>query len=887
LAGASAAELVEAKVGALRSADLGGGVKLELCGIPAGTFTMGGFGANKTPHEVTLTKPFWLGQTEVTQAQWEAVMGGNPSRVKGKDLPVEQVSWNDAEEFCGKLNATGLLPAGWRFALPTEAQWEYACRAGTTGDYAGNLDEMAWYSNNNSGKTHPVGTKKPNAWGLYDMHGNIAEWCADWYAYYDAGAAIDPTGPRTDPKTSSKPDSSRVIRGDSWLYVGAHCRSDYRANNTPVFRAVYLGFRVAAVPGEPSQAGAVASVPSSGAGARDERAAPLAGTSAAELTAAKVGARRAADLGGGTDLVLLGVPAGTFTMGGSGSNEKPQEVTLTKPFWLGRTEVTQAQWAAVMGSNPSKFKGDPNLPVEQVSWNDAEEFCGALNAKGLLPAGWRFALPTEAQWEYACRAGTTGDYAGELDEMAWYSNNSDRKTHAVGTKKSNAWGLYDMHGNVAEWCADRIGDYSAGAVTDPTGSNRGSFRVVRGGAWGFGGTGCRSAYRGRGTPGYRVHDLGFRVAAVPAGAEPGGAVVPASGAGARDERAAPVPAASVVQPPVVPVVDVSGAKAGGRLAADLGSGVELKLCGIPAGTFTMGSPEGETGRGTNETPHSVTLSRPYWLGQTEVTQGQWQALMGGNPSYFKGDPNLPVENVSWDDAQGFVKALQTRCALPDGWRWTLPSEAQWEYACRAGTKGDYAGNLDEMAWYSANSGGKTQAVGTKTANAWGLSDMHGNVWEWCADWYANYPGGAATDPTGPNTGSNRVARGGSWGREGSGCRSAYRGNFTPVSRNNIMGFRVAAVPGGSEPAGALVPASGAGARDERAAPVPVVTLVDVSGAKAGARREADLGGGVKLELWGIPAGSFTMGGSGKNETPHKVTLTKPLCAEQSKALLVR
>ena len=742
---------------------------------------MGGSGSNEKPQEVTLTKPFWLGRTEVTQAQWEAVMGSNPSRFKGKDLPIENASWGDAQEFCKKLNGKSLLPSGWQWALPTEAQWEFACRAGTTSDYAGNLGEMAWYDSNSGSGTHPVATRKANAWGLYDMHGNVWEWCADWYANHPGGAATDPIGPST--------GSARVYRGGSWSLVGSGCRSASRDWSTPGKRDYSLGFRVAAVP-----AGAV--VAAGVAVASDARAAPLAGTSAAELAAAKVGARLAADLGGGTALVLLGVPAGTFTMGGSGLNEKPQEVTLTNPIWLGRTEVTHAQWEAVMGSNPSTFKGDPNLPVEQLSWNDASEFCKKLNAKTLLPAGWRWTLPSEAQWEYACRAGTVGDYAGSLDDMAWYSANSGSKTHAVGTKKSNAWGLYDMHGNVDEWCADWYGDYPGGAATDPTGPNTGSDRVLRSGSWIVGGGVCRSAYHSRRSPDGRYWDIGFRVAAVPTGAiipvggagaivpaGVAGAVVPAGVAGARDARAAQLAGTSAAE--------LTAVKVGAQRAADLGGGTALVLLGVPAGTFTMG------GSGSHEEPQEVTLANPFWLGRTEVTQAQWEAVMGSNPSKFKGDPNLPVEQVSWNDASEFCKKLNAKGLLPAGWRWTLPSEAQWEYACRAGTRDEYAGSLDAMAWYSSNSGRKTHPVATRKANAWGLYDMHGNVWEWCADWYANHPGGAATNPTGPNTGSNRVYRGGSWSNGGTNCRSAYRRDITPVSRRNFIGFRVAAVLGGS------------------------------------------------------------------------------------------
>ena len=504
---------------------------------------------------------------------------------------------------------------------------------------------------------------------------------------------------------------------------------------------------------------------------------------AAALGTGSVGSRQVFPLGGGHQFAVCYVPAGTFTMGGSGFDETPHSVTLSSPYWMGETEVTQGQWQALMGNNPSNFKGDANLPVEQVSWNDAQEYVKALNSRAALQNGWRWTLPSEAQWEYACRGGTTGEYAGDLDAMAWYSANSGNKTHAVGTKKANAYGLSDMHGNVWEWCADWYEPYAKGAVTDPTGPNNGSLRVVRGGSWFNDGARCRSAFRGRVTPVSRSYDIGFRVAAVPAGRAGAVASVPASGAGARDERAVPVPV------PVVAVVDVAGAKAGERREADLGGGVKLELCGIPAGTFTMG------GGGSDETPHPVTLTKPFWLGRMEVTQAQWEAVAGKNPSNFEGK-DLPVETVSWDDASGFCQKLNAKGLLPAGWRWTLPTEAQWEYACRGGTTGEYAGDLDAMAWYSANSGNKTHAVGTKKANAYGLSDMHGNVLEWCADLYGDYPKGAVTDPTGPSTGSDRVRRGGSWDDAGTYCRSASRYRSAPDFRSHDIGFRVAAVPAG-------------------------------------------------------------------------------------------
>lgn len=223
----------------------------------------------------------------------------------------------------------------------------------------------------------------------------------------------------------------------------------------------------------------------------------------------------------------------------------------------------------------------------------------------------------------------------------------------------------------------------------------------------------------------------------------------------------------------------------------LGAERDLLMVPIAPGEFTMG--DSDMGP-----PHRVTISRPFFLGATEVTQAQWTAVMGSNPSYFKGD-TLPVETVSWDEAMAFCQKLTERersaGRLPAGWEFTLPTEAQWEFACRAGTTGDYAGDLDAMAWYDKNSGSKTHPVGTKQANAWGLSDMHGNVWEWCADWYgSSYPGGSVPDPSGAVSGSNRVSRGGSWGFSAVDCRSAFRGYVEPGFRHGNLGFRLALAP---------------------------------------------------------------------------------------------
>ena len=219
-------------------------------------------------------------------------------------------------------------------------------------------------------------------------------------------------------------------------------------------------------------------------------------------------------------MTFVRIPAGAFTMGSPDSDrhaydeEKPaHQVTISQPFYLGVHPVTQAQWEAVMGSNPSHFKGKPTHPVEQVSWNDAQQFLQRLNARR---DGYHYALPSEAQWEYACCAGSTGAYCfgddeGQLGTYAWYDDNADGATHPVGEKQSNVWGLYDMHGNVWEWVADGQRTYTVNAVTDPTGpTDAGAERVFRGGGWYDSAQGARSADRYGLLPGYRVESLGFR-----------------------------------------------------------------------------------------------------------------------------------------------------------------------------------------------------------------------------------------------------------------------------------------------------------------------------------------------------------------------------------------
>lgn len=242
--------------------------------------------------------------------------------------------------------------------------------------------------------------------------------------------------------------------------------------------------------------------------------------------------------------------------------------------------------------------------------------------------------------------------------------------------------------------------------------------------------------------------------------------------------------------------------------------IGMKFVLIPKGTFLMGSPPNEDGSKDDERQHKVTISQDYYLGIHEVTQAQFELVMGSNPSFFQGDKvaerhprtgrvlkepdssNHPVESLTYEEALRFCKRLSARIDERDAGRsYRLPTEAEWEYACRAGSNtaycfGDFPNELSDYSWFEDNSEKKSHPVGLKKPNAWGLYDMHGNVWEWCQDWYGEYPVDAVTDPKGVKKGSRRIDRGGSWGIVGSAGRCAFRSSYIPTSRTHDLGFRV-------------------------------------------------------------------------------------------------
>jgi formylglycine-generating enzyme required for sulfatase activity len=525
------------------------------------------------------------------------------------------------------------------------------------------------------------------------------------------------------------------------------------------------------------------------------------------------------------------IKPGKFMMGspedeaGRYDDESPQHrVTLTQGFWLADTPCTQELWMAVTkGKNPSHFSGYRN-PVERVSWVDCQSW---LKGLGEVHPLLQPSLPTEAQWEYACRAGSTkaycfGDGEQELEKYAWYKANSNTETHPVGEKLANAWGLYDVHGNVWEWCSD----YHKSAASDPTGPAQGTLRVLRGGSWSDPARNLRSACRVRLVPGIRDDGLGFRLLSSALGAEPNErAMLPEAEPGT--ERVSSV---QIIVKPTEPVGDPpesafwkSGKKpdwvsAFGKDEYGLWYEFQLpnrwpdlfrkikdddwieshefvtqRMRWIKPGTFTMGSDASTKDLWwLDETQQEVTLTRGFWMADTPCTQGLWMgAGARENRSRFQGFHN-PVERVSWDDCQAWLKELGAVHALMQP---GLPTEAQWEYACRAGSTGAYCfgdeeQELEKYAWYEKNSNDKTHPVGQKLPNAWGLYDMHGNVWEWCQDWHDTFTKASVTDPVGPALGTNRVLRGGGWDFPARDLRSACRGGDDPGYRDDGLGFRL-------------------------------------------------------------------------------------------------
>ena len=711
-----------------------------------------------------------LAEAKVVQIESELLAANEEEKANLQQKLAEAIA--EKEEANASLLQSNTSSTKWAFTLPTEAQWEYACRAGTTTPYSWGANASENFANfNDSGYEEPreVGQYGGNAWGFFDMHGNVWEWTADWYAPYPTYSQTDPAGPGS--------GTDLVLRGggfgDSWDYIRSATRQASGTHSS--MRNHDIGFRI----------------------------------SLQKVPVEKIPFTFELDLNSTVELEMIHVEPGTFTMGspeseqGRQGDETQHEVTLTQEFFLSKYEVTQAQYEAVMAGNseglnatPSRYPDNPNRPVEKVSYDDIQVFFARLNEQQadllsvisestenlqssllldlaeakvvqieseLLAANeeekvnlelelaeaiaeqeeanasllqsntssfkWAFTLPTEAQWEYACRAGSTTAYswgASASENFANFNDSGYEEPREVGQYGGNAWGFFDMHGNVWEWTADWYAPYPTYSQTDPTGPGSGTDLVLRGGGFGDSWDYIRSATRqASGTDSSMSnHDIGFRI--------------------------------SLQKVPVE--------KTPFTFELDLNSTVELEMIHVEPGTFTMGSPESEQGRQGDETQHEVTLTQEFFLSKYEVTQAQYEAVMTGNseglnasPSRYPGNPNRPVEKVSYDDIQVFFARLNEQQApwlnvlsnLDDKdileqallaaqtevwrleselaaasaaekaaleallaiaiferdaaqkalnyandsffkWAFILPTEAQWEYACRAGTTTAYS-----------------------------------------------------------------------------------------------------------------------------------------------------------------------------------------------------
>ncbi|MFI3306228.1 MAG: SUMF1/EgtB/PvdO family nonheme iron enzyme [Rikenellaceae bacterium] len=497
-------------------------VESEMIYIDGGTFS---FNFN-TLCQVSIS-PYYIAKYEVTQAEWNEVMPINKSYFFGDNLPVERVNWYEIVEYCNARSVSeGISPyynidkttidpnnlnvddeykwlvttnptsSGYR--LPTEAEWEWAARGGNKSEgypYAGSndIDEVGWVRENSDSRTHTVGTKAPNELGIYDMSGNVTEWCWDWFGAVQEGIFTDPTGAAS--------GENRVCRGGLWYMQGAFAHLSLRGGYYNYDRSWDIGFRVA----------------------------------------------RSVVTDVEAEQTLILVEGGGFEMVDLVDKTNRQSVKLDS-FYIEKSEVTQLSWQLVMGSNPSFIKGN-DLPVELVSWYDAIEYCNARSIKEgftphyiidketidpnngnshgkddvmwlvtLDPAGDGYRLPTEAEWEWAARGGNKSEgyaYSGSnsADAVAWYNGTADNASHEVCTKQPNELGIYDMSGNMYEWCWDWLGSYQSGLQENPTGASSGNHRIVRGGCWGedYSSTLCNVAYRAQLYPTAKSRYIGLRV----------------------------------------------------------------------------------------------------------------------------------------------------------------------------------------------------------------------------------------------------------------------------------------------------------------------------------------------------------------------------------------
>ncbi|HET6422841.1 MAG TPA: formylglycine-generating enzyme family protein, partial [Planctomycetaceae bacterium] len=828
--------------------------------------------------------------------------------------------YSHSGEHIGPLDGTG-------YRVPTEAEWEYACRAGTittwiTGDDKGLAESVAWTKENSGGTTHPVGGLQGNPFGLYDVHGNVWEWCEDRhdrhrYFWRRSEVTIDPR--------HIEPGTARVQRGGDWSFDAVVSQSGFRHSHDTKLALFLSGFRVAisveAVK-QALQSAPAASTSSTWHGWPAEAPKPaIAPFDAAQAKKhqeewaayLKVPVEYTNSLG----MKFRLIPPGEFLMGSTDGeiqsllkdverflpqsvaelpesvlnewqnqtrSERPQHrVILTQPIYVATYETTQAQYEKVVGTNPSYFsKTGPEQqyvervhgldtsghPVEGVTWVEAAEFCAKLNQYEALKlvdsrsgetvtrlTGGGYRLPTEAEWEFACRAGTTtrfwiGETEEELARAAWFGKNSGNRTHNVGELMANPLGLFDVHGNAWEWVEDAwdatyFQKFTDEPAVNPTGAPSTSpAKILRGGDNYFASDRCRCSHRFAMDRTARYGNQGFRVALTVETVRKMTKREPPQGPLRSSWHGWP---ADAPKPAIAPFDTAQAKKHQEEWAAYLKVPVEytnslgMKFRLIPPGEFLMGSTLNEIEaalKDVGEDPHwqecvksegpqhRVTLTQPLYLGVKEVTQGEYETIASNNPSYFgpagAGKDQLagqkttvyPVESVSWTDAARFCVKLSQHerldplyaerdesFELSTGIGYRLPTEAEWEFACRSGTAsrysaGDSTSDLEQVGWFDRNSELRSHPGGELAANPFGLVDMHGNVWEWMQDgwdptWYSQHQQTKLVNPLCPfSEGTPRVLRGGNWFYKEGFCRSSNRNAVGPAFTEKFLGFRV-------------------------------------------------------------------------------------------------
>ncbi len=523
------------------------------------------------------------------------------------------------------------------------------------------------------------------------------------------------------------------------------------------------------------------------------------------------------------------VNPGSFTMGspldeeGRNDDEVAQRVNIRSAFYLGTFEVSVAQYNQVM-ELPSPTASAANLPKTDVTWEQAIAFCSRLSRHPEeRKAGREYYLPTESQWEYACRANTTTPIAlnSELESIPEYTALQEKKLLPVNATTANAWGLYGMNGNAREWVSSWYGPTLVFKV-ELNGPPFGEERVVRGAKFGAPFS-FRSAFRDRMLPHQSTDDLGFRVAMkiLPKGLRQ---VDPMSLLPDNQFANAPKGKAddsnfknNVLSERRYTTQELAAQKRQLDNAVQLQLPVEfqntvgMKFRWCPPGAFNMGSPLTEAGRGDDEMQHHVELTRGYYLGIHEVTRMQYELVTGTEPRGIRGrHKNGPASGISFADATKFCELL---AKLPTeaeaGRRYRLPTEAEWEYACRADTQTAYFFGDDPIHYRDyvtiRDHWSDTAQVAEKWPNAWGFYDMLGAPFEYCSGWYGLYPAGKVQDPDGPVGGTSVIVRGGFADRSGLSekydvveFRSAKRSKTRQGDAHADFSFRVVMIPRGVE-----------------------------------------------------------------------------------------